>query len=162
MEMTPLEIEAAFHSCFRRVQLIGGAPEPLYVPATEDRCSAQIYYREDFAASALHEIAHWCIAGYRRRQLVDFGYDYVPPPRTMVQQLGFFKLELKTQALESIFSSAAKLPFQVSADNLETSPTDFACQVEGFSIAVHSWLEQPAGNRARRFLAAIKDNKWTA
>lgn len=162
LEVPPLQIEAVFHSCFRQIQLIGGAQEPLYIPPLEGGGSARLYYREDFAASALHEIAHWCIASDGRRQLVDFGYDYLPPPRTVDQQLDFFRLELKTQTLESIFAFAANVPFQVSADNLETSPKAFACQVEGFTKEIRTWLEQPPGNRAREFLAALKGIKWTA
>ena len=162
MKVTPLQIEAVFHGCFRQVMLIGGAQEPLYTPPAASGGSARLYYREDFAASALHEIAHWCIASHGRRQLVDFGYHYLPPPRTVDQQMDFFRLELKTQALESIFALAAKVPFQVSADNLETSANAFACEVEGFAKEMLPWLEQPAGNRARGFLAALKGNKWTA
>ena len=40
--------------------MVGGAAEPLYLPDRGTR-TAELHYREDFAASALHEAAHWCI-----------------------------------------------------------------------------------------------------
>ena len=63
-------IAAAFAWCFYRefnTELVGGAPEPLYRPGSTTG-PAQLMYREDFPASALHEAAHWCIAGKARRQ----------------------------------------------------------------------------------------------
>ena len=43
---------ATFSAC-EHVRIIGGAAEPLYVPARDEH-PAQLHYREDFAASALH------------------------------------------------------------------------------------------------------------
>ena len=39
--------------------LCGGASEPYYEPGAP----SVIYFREDFDRSALHEVAHWCVAG---------------------------------------------------------------------------------------------------
>ena len=60
-------IEEVFADCFYEdygTRLQGGASEPLYRPSSGG--DAVIFYREDFAASALHEVAHWCIAGVGR------------------------------------------------------------------------------------------------
>ena len=78
-------------------QLIGGALEPLYRPATSN-APATLYFREDYPASALHEIAHWCIAGSQRRRQVDFGYHYISGPRNAEGQVAFFESELRTQS----------------------------------------------------------------
>ena len=111
--------------CFNRglgsrhgVRLIGGAAEPLYQPASAGEV-AIIRYTRDYAASALHELAHWCIAGARRRQLPDYGYWYRPPPRTDAEQAAFFRVELPVQALEARLAAAAGLPFRVSVDGLD-------------------------------------------
>ena len=47
--------------------LVGGADEPYYEPGSPNI----IYFREDFVRSALHEVAHWCVAGAARRTLPD-------------------------------------------------------------------------------------------
>jgi elongation factor P hydroxylase len=112
--------------------LIGGANEPLYKPAVNDCEKSYIYYREDFFASALHEVSHWCIAGNARRQQMDFGYWYVDDGRDAIEQAAFESVEVKPQALELLFSLAANYPFQVSADNLNGS----ALALDSFSKAV--------------------------
>ena len=45
-------------------ELIGGAAEPYYQPGSPHG----IYFRADYVRSALHEVAHWCVAGRRRRR----------------------------------------------------------------------------------------------
>jgi len=148
-------------ACFNRVfadedtVMIGGASEPLYVPASEGQ-PARLFYREDFAASALHEAAHWCIAGSGRRGQVDFGYVYVPPPRDAQAQHQFFAAEIRTQALESLFAQAAGVKFRASADNLEVSPDVFAQQIAIARPDMHRWCMDSADCRARRFLAALQ------
>lgn len=110
-----------------RTLLVGGADEPLYVPASQaDDNYSRIYFREDFFASALHELSHWCIAGPERRLKTDFGYWYEPEGRTAAQQQQFEKVEIKPQALEWILSKVLGRKFRVSADNLdgEVSPTE--------------------------------------
>jgi len=76
-----------------------------------------LFYREDFYASALHEISHWCIAGCNRRKLLDFGYWYITEGRNKTAQQKFYAVEQKPQAIEYLFSIAAGYPFSVSADN---------------------------------------------
>ena len=78
-----------------------------------------LYYREDFFASALHEAAHWCIAGAARRTQVDFGYWYIEEGRSSASQRAFEAVEYKPQALEWFFSRACAWPFRISVDNLD-------------------------------------------
>ena len=85
---------------------------------------ATIYFREDFFSSALHEIAHWCIAGKERLAMVDYGYWYKPDGRSAKEQEEFLLVESKPQSLEWIFTSAASRPFFVSMDNLNGKNND--------------------------------------
>lgn len=109
-----------FEHCFFaefNTRLEGGAKEPMYIPATMHH-SARILFTHDYFASALHEVAHWCVAGEARRLLPDYGYWYAPDGRSNDQQLEFEKVEVKPQALEWMFSAACGTRFRVSADNL--------------------------------------------
>ena len=99
--------------------LLGGADEPVYFPADGKHDHNRLVYRQDYLSSALHEIAHWCIAGPERRKLEDFGYWYNPDGRTEEQQRIFEAAEVKPQALEWIFSVSCGQDFRLSVDNLE-------------------------------------------
>ena len=115
-------LEVIFTTCFAaeyRTRLSGGAQEPLYQPAADPAGEHQLWYREDYFASALHETAHWCIAGSKRRELLDFGYWYAPDGRNQSQQQAFELAESKPQALEWLFSRACGYRFCLSADNLD-------------------------------------------
>jgi elongation factor P hydroxylase len=115
-------LEAVFAACFAsrlQTRLEGGAGEPLYQPAQSPGQASVIYYRADYFASALHEIAHWCIAGTERRKLLDFGYWYAPDGRTAAQQHAFEAVECKPQAMEWLFARACGSRFKLSADNLD-------------------------------------------
>ncbi len=117
-------LEYLFDACFAsrwNTRLIGGAEEPYYQPATSEKHSHTLYYRQDYFASALHEVAHWCLAGEQRRQQFDLGYWYAPEGRTAQQQRAFEAVERKPQALEWFFSRACGYRFQVSVDNLPES-----------------------------------------
>jgi elongation factor P hydroxylase len=136
-------LEEVFHDCFLddyNTRLQGGAGEPLYRPAAADS-AAVIYYRHDYSASLLHEVAHWCIAGPARRTLEDYGYWYSPDGRDTRQQRAFESVEVRPQALEWHFALACGQPFRVSQDNLSLQPA----AGERFRCAV---LDQ-----ARRFCA---------
>ena len=114
-------LEQVFTRCFARefnTRLCGGAREPLYQPASEAGQMHLLWYREDYFASALHEVAHWCIAGVQRRQQLDFGYWYAPDGRSPEQQRAFEAVEYKPQALEWFFSLACGYRFRLGADNL--------------------------------------------
>ena len=115
-------LEKVFNQCFTRrwrTRLVGGASEPLYQPAAEGADEHLLFYRCDYFASALHEVAHWCIAGARRREQVDFGYWYAPEGRSAAQQQAFEAVEYKPQALEWWFARACGYRFRVSLDNLD-------------------------------------------
>ncbi len=92
--------------------------EPIYRPADSKHPYHRIIFAHGFFASALHEVAHWCVAGKARRLQEDFGYWYIPDGRTEAQQALFEKVEVKPQALEWIFSRSANTVFHFSADNL--------------------------------------------
>ncbi|MEQ9023021.1 MAG: elongation factor P hydroxylase, partial [Pseudomonadales bacterium] len=114
------ELISVFNDCFLascHCELQAGHQEPLYLPA-KNSVPARVCFRDDFVSSALHEVAHWCIAGEERRKLVDFGYWYEPDGRTAKQQKQFEIVEVRPQALEWLFSLAAGVRFQVSLDNL--------------------------------------------
>jgi elongation factor P hydroxylase len=136
-----VEIAALFNARFEpafATILAGGADEPSYLPAA-GTAPAVIRYREDYAASALHEIAHWCIAGAARRRLPDYGYWYLPPPRDRAGQEAFYGVERRVQALECLLAAAAGVPFAISADNLEIH------DVAAFRQAVADEVRRTAG-----------------
>lgn len=99
-------------------ELVAGDSEPVYLPAGQTRPHNQIIFAHGFFASALHEIAHWCVAGTERRQLEDFGYWYKPDGRTVSEQIEFERVEQRPQAYEWILSVSAGKRFYFSADNL--------------------------------------------
>ncbi len=106
-------------------KLIAGFYEPFYKAAIESE-PAEIQFSHDYIRSALHELAHWCVAGVERRKLDDYGYWYAADGRNQQQQDAFFKLEIKPQAIEWAFSIVCGVEFEASVDNLNN-------QVEGVS-----------------------------
>lgn len=109
-----------FNELFEQTEntiLVGNADEPLYLPCDESNSVNRIIFTRDYFASALHEVAHWCIAGDKRRGLVDYGYWYYPEGRTAEQQALFQQAEIKPQAIEYLFSKAARFSYVVSIDN---------------------------------------------
>ncbi len=123
-----------------RVELSPGSNEPFYRAPTKNKTQAKatIFSNQDFFSSALHEIAHWCLAGEKRRLLDDYGYWYAPDGRNDDQQAEFFKVEVKPQALEWAFHLAAKKPFQFSLDNLNSTVCER--QIFQFKENVHAQL----------------------
>lgn len=115
------ELELLFSDTFpaEGCVLRGGASEPLYAPRSTPAAVDVIHYTRDYFASALHEVAHWCIAGVERRRQVDYGYWYAPDGRTTAQQRAFEQVEIKPQALEWLFHLCCGHRFRISADNLE-------------------------------------------
>ncbi|MGF1872911.1 elongation factor P hydroxylase [Photobacterium indicum] len=99
-------------------ELVLGGDEPIYLPADVDNAHHRIIFARGFFASAMHEIAHWCIAGPQRRLLEDYGYWYEPDGRTDAVQAEFEKVEIQPQAVEWILSASCGFRFQVSCDNL--------------------------------------------
>ncbi len=156
------DLERLFDQCFARAEntrLFGGAAEPVYLPPGADGGSAQLHYREDFFASALHEIAHWCIAGADRRQQLDFGYWYAPEGRDARQQAAFEAVEVAPQALEWILSSACGYRFRVSVDNFcdDGTPADTNAFREQVAARARAWQRAQLPPRAARFFAALAD-----
>jgi elongation factor P hydroxylase len=131
--------------------LIGGAVEPEYLPST-GRTRAIIRYTRDHAQSALHEIAHWCLAGASRRRLRDYGYWYVPPPRSTAQQAAFFAVEESVQALECLFAEICGLKFHVSADDPDVDAADFSRRVAARAERMRA---EGLGSRARAVCAML-------
>lgn len=136
--------------------LVRGDDEPLYLPADADDPRHRIVFAHGYFASALHEIAHWCIAGRHRRMLVDYGYWYRPDGRDADEQREFERVEAGPQAIEWAFHVAAGSRFQVSADNLSGAEFDVA----RFQQRVHDRLcgYHASGfpPRARRFIDALR------
>jgi len=158
--MEHIEIARRFNGAVGRrhdTVLIGGADEPLYKPAAHGR-PAEIHYTRDYAQSALHEIAHWCIAGPERRRLLDYGYWYDPPPRVGRAREQFFAVESRVQGLELLFAMAAGVRFHVSVDDPGSDPGDFEARVRR---AARAWLAAELPARTTAVFAALADD-WQA
>lgn len=151
-----------FERCFyysENTRLIAGAQEPLYLPAVSKNDSHKIYFRLDYFSSALHECAHWCIAGTERRQQEDYGYWYAPDGRNAMEQKKFYAVEIKPQALECLFSSAAQYPFCISHDNLSDVSGDEARHFEKKVYAqARSYLAEGMPSRAHIFYKALQSH----
>jgi elongation factor P hydroxylase len=159
MGLESSDVESMFHACFAaefQTVLVGGGDEPLYLPSSDpENAPHRVIYRADYLASALHEVAHWCLAGRRRRELEDYGYWYRPDGRSPDQQLEFERVEARPQALEWIFSEACGLPFVLSADNLTAgigASDRFRLEVEKQRRV---FLENGLPLRAARFRSAL-------
>ena len=151
------EVSQRFNHTFgvsHRTVLIGGAPEPIFLPGCGKAGRAIIRYREDFTLSALHEVAHWCIASAGRRRCRDYGYWYIPPPRDATAQTEFFAVEARVQALESLFAAAIGARFVVSADDFGSSSTDFARAVASTACRIEAAGLPPRAERFREALYA--------
>lgn len=148
-----------FNQTFKdyKTVLVRGDDEPLYQPSQKIGVPHQIIFAHGFYASALHEIAHWCIAGAKRRELVDFGYWYEPDGRSAAQQKEFEVVEVKPQAVEWALSLSAGFNFRVSVDNLGGESVDWrAFQRKVFSQLV-SYHEQGFPARAQCFMDVLSD-----
>lgn len=147
-----------FNQCFFaefNTQLVKGDDEPIYLPADSTRSFHAIFFAHGFFSSALHECAHWFIAGAERRLLVDLGYWYNPDGRNEQQQALFQQVEVKPQALEWILSKACGHRFRVSIDNLNGVEAD----TEAFKQAVYQqaqdYCQQGLPKRAQQFREAL-------
>ena len=147
-----------FNACFTttyHTKLVKGGDEPIYLPADENRSYHEIIFANGFFSSALHECAHWLIAGNDRRKQVDFGYWYAPDGRTAAQQALFQRVEVKPQAIEWVLSAAAGYQFHVSIDNLNGMESD----TQSFKQAVHQqvrhYCEQGLSERTMIFRDAL-------
>lgn len=148
-----------FDDCFFapfNTRLIRGEDEPIYLPADATCDYHRVVFAHGFYASALHEIAHWCIAGAARRLQVDYGYWYCPDGRNAQQQKAFEQVEVKPQAIEWAFSLAAGFSFRVSTDNLNGVEPDrhaFQAAVEG---QLQHYQQSGFPPRAQRFIHQLE------
>lgn len=162
------DIIQLFDGCFLssfNTRLVKGNDEPIYLPAGETDIDiaaqefAQVVFAHGYYASALHEIAHWCLAGEQRRKQVDFGYWYCPDGRTAEQQAKFQQVEIKPQAIEWGLCIAAGFEFNVSCDNL--SGDEFGQQPDhrAFREQVHDQVKVYLANgfppRAQTLMQAL-------
>lgn len=147
-----------FARCFAascNTRLVGGGAEPIYLPADEQEPMHRIIFTLDYFRSALHEIAHWCVAGEERRRLVDYGYWYAADGRSAEQQAAFERVEVKPQALEWLFCEATGHRFRVSLDNLSGEPTDPTPFKRRVVAQVQAYLRDGIPERPARFLDAL-------
>ena len=151
------QLVALFNRAFEATDntvLQGGADEPYYVPG-QPSC---IYFRADYARSALHEVAHWCVAGVRRRRFPDYGYWYSPDGRDAAQQAAFFAVEARPQAIEAAFCEACGVDFSPSVDNVGADiPAE---QLIAFEMRIADWSkvfrDRGLPSRAARFLSGLE------
>ena len=145
-----------FYQSFN-TRLVKGDDEPIYLPADNSTNYHRIIFAHGFYASALHEIAHWCIAGKERRLLEDFGYWYEPDGRNEAQQKAFEQVEIRPQAVEWGLCAAAGKRFNVSADNLDGAEPD----MQGFKASVFEqvkqYLEDGFPPRAAQLMEALSE-----
>lgn len=138
-----------------QTQLVAGCDEPIYLPANADARLHRIVFAHGYFNSALHELAHWCVAGKERRLLEDYGYWYCPDGRNAQQQQAFEQVEVKPQALEWWFALASGRRFRTSRDNLGGELTDS----RPFRIAVQrqaqAYLQQGLPERARQLVQLL-------
>lgn len=152
------DLERLFQQVFHNfdTRLCGGGAEPVYLAGPP----ARIVYTRDYFRSALHEVAHWCVAGPERRQRDDYGYWYAPDGRDAAQQRLFEQVEIAPQALELIFCAACAHPFRVSVDNLDGGAADeraFAGAVRDAALGRLASSSAAADQRWVRWMAALSD-----
>jgi elongation factor P hydroxylase len=154
-----IRLEALFARLFRvdekTVLVRATSIDPVYYPQSDSRALAEIHFANDFFSSALHEIAHWLIAGSERRTKLDYGYWYKPDGRDQKEQQDFEAFEARNQGLEWILSTAANHDFHVSTDNLSGDTTDGS----NFAHAVRQnallFLEKGFSGRSKILIEAL-------
>jgi elongation factor P hydroxylase len=149
-----------FNQCFQvsyNTCLEGGASEPEYLPANQECGYHRVIFTQDYVSSALHEIAHWCIAGEDRRLLNDYGYWYEPDGRNDEQQAHFESVEIKPQALEWIFSKASGVKFSISADNLDTGCLPSATFSQAIETQAKEFCCRGVNDRAMTWINALSN-----
>lgn len=105
-----------FEHLFPNLIIISGADEPYY-EAPKIKAKAKIFFKENYPRSLLHEMAHYCLAGQKRRKLDDYGYWYTECGRTSVEQELFQLVEARPQGLEKAMCEAIGIHFSPSLDD---------------------------------------------
>ncbi|UJF17536.1 elongation factor P hydroxylase [Vibrio sp. SS-MA-C1-2] len=156
----PNDIITIFNQCFEQsyqTVLELGGDEPIYLPADNNHRFHRIIFAHGYYASALHEIAHWMIAGEKRRLLEDYGYWYQPDGRSDEVQAEFEKVEIKPQAIEWIIAMSCGYPFRVSCDNLNgQSQPDRMVFTKKVQQQVFSYLEKGVSTRVEVLSNALR------
>lgn len=142
-------------------RLVRGNGEPIYLPADAICHFNRIEFAHGFYNSALHEIAHWCIAGAQRRKLEDYGYWYCPDGRDAEQQQAFEKVEIKPQAIEWALSVAAGRRFGVSTDNLNGVTPDRKAFAKQVFMQLQTYLDSHFPPRAQQLIEALHQHYGT-
>ncbi len=152
------QLVAIFNRLFKddyRTVLVKGGLEPEYIPSADSESKHKIIFTRDYFSSALHEIAHWCIAGDERRLRHDYGYWYRPDGRNAQEQAEFESVEVKPQALEWLFSSACGIRFLVSADNVSSGLGASPEFKQAIVKQAHAYCEGAINKRSRAFIDAL-------
>jgi elongation factor P hydroxylase len=144
-------------AAIENTRLVKGSDEPIYLPASDKNASHQIIFAHGYFASALHEIAHWCIAGKERRLLQDYGYWYCSDGRNQHQQAEFEQAEVRPQAIEWAFSIAANKNFRVSTDNLNGVHADAQVFQDKVREQALTFLLHGFPVRSQRFIEILHD-----
>lgn len=158
------DLISIFDQCFFQefnTLLQGGAEEPIYLPADKQTPHHRIMFSYDYFASALHEIAHWCVAGEERRGQVDYGYWYEPDGRSVDQQVEFERVEVKPQALEWLLAEAAGRKFRVSADNLSLRLGASDAFKADIALQARSYCKNGIPERPKRLIHALQAHYGT-
>lgn len=153
------ELISLFNQLFKtslNTILVKGEDEPIYLPADQDNSHHRVIFAHGFYASALHEIAHWCVAGPERRKLEDFGYWYKPDGRSADEQAEFEKVEVRPQAFEWLMSKAAGHKFNFSADNLSSDIGASESFKTNVLSTVHELLEKGLPERVGILVEALR------
>jgi elongation factor P hydroxylase len=143
------DIISLFNHYFKafNTRLVRGNNEPIYLPENMSDIGipaqpyAQVVFAHGYYSSALHEIAHWCLAGEERRKKIDFGYWYCPDGRTAEQQAAFQQVEVKPQAIEWALCLACGFDFNVSCDNLSGDEFGRQPDYQAFERNVYKQVE---------------------
>ncbi len=156
-----------FNLCFAdsyNTRLAPGGDYPIYLPAgfAEGKIPCErpyhvILFAHGFYSSALHEIAHWLVAGKARRELEDFGYWYEPDGRSEERQREFEQVEVKPQAIEWILATAANFRYFASADNLTGNAGDNSAFKQAVYQQVKTYAEKGLPKRAEQLRQALSE-----
>ncbi|MDO4697460.1 MAG: elongation factor P hydroxylase [Pasteurellaceae bacterium] len=161
------DLIAIFDRCFAEsynTRLELGGDYPIYLPAFIDEGNQPserpynvILFAHGFYSSALHEIAHWLVAGKERRKLEDFGYWYEPDGRSEQRQREFEQVEVKPQAIEWILATAANFRYFASADNLTGNAGDNTAFKQAVYAQVQHYAEKGLPLRAEQLRQALAE-----
>lgn len=105
-----------FEHLFPTLIIIGGADDPYYEAPKANR-KGKIFFKENYPRSLLHEMAHYCLAGKKRRKLDDYGYWYTECGRTSEEQELFQLVEARPQGLEKAMCEVIGIHFSPSLDD---------------------------------------------